>query len=117
VGLPVRNRWFAIFVATAGAGLCVIALAGFLLTMARNNLPWAADQTIRDYYLAMGETYSQGFMVGFFLCFFLIMLSVTVTALIEHRRDPSRAVASTAILSRASREPRRAAAHGTEAGR
>ena len=65
------NRWAAILLAVVGAGVCLIALFGFLSTVNQNNLAWQADQSIREHYLAVGDSYSQGFTVGFFLCFFL----------------------------------------------
>ena len=98
--MKIRNRWLAILVAVAGAGLSTVALVGFLLTMVRNNLPWAPGQSIRDYYIAVGESYSQGFTVGFFLCFFLHH-AVAVRRWPRrsgHRRGAARAVAPRAVL-------------------
>ena len=80
------KRWIAVLLAVAGAGICVAALVGFLITMIQNNLPWEPDQTVREHYLAVGRSYSQGFTVGFFLCFFLSMLAISVAALVERRR-------------------------------
>jgi hypothetical protein len=84
-----RNRWIAVLLAVAGIGICVVALVGFLLSMIDNNLPWYPNQTARDYYLAVGDSYSQGFTVGFFLCFFLTMMAVSIGALVEKRRRKS----------------------------
>jgi ABC-type Fe3+ transport system permease subunit len=81
------NRWFAILLAVAGAGLCMVALIGFVATIVQNNLPWSPDQGIRDHYLAVGQSYSQGFTIGFFLCFFLTLIAVSVAALVQHRRE------------------------------
>jgi ABC-type Fe3+ transport system permease subunit len=83
------NRWFAILLAVAGAGLCMVALVGFVVTIVQNNLPWSPDQSVRDHYLAVGQSYSQGFTVGFFLCFFLILIAVSVAAMVQHRRETS----------------------------
>jgi hypothetical protein len=79
------NRWVSILVAVAGIGVCLVALVGFLITMLQNNLPWHQDQGIREYYRAVGESYSQGFMIGFFLCFFLTMVAVSLSALFDKR--------------------------------
>jgi hypothetical protein len=79
-------RWFAILLAIAGTGFCTVALVDFVLTIVQNDLPWHPGQTIREHYVAVGESYSQGFTVGFFLCFSLTVLSVSAAALVERRR-------------------------------
>jgi hypothetical protein len=65
---------------------------GFVGMVATNNLPWHPDWTVQDHYLEIGRSYSQGFIIGFFLCFFLIMGAVSVSAWIETRRSSSKAV-------------------------
>jgi len=72
------NRWLAIVVAASGASVCVAAIVAFVVAIVVNALPWYPDLTIREYYQAAGAFYSQGFTVGFFLCFFLILVAVTV---------------------------------------
>ena len=69
-------------------GVCVAALVGFVVTMVHNNLPWEPDQSVREHYLAVGRSYSQGFTVGFFLCFSLSVLAISVAAL--GRSGPAR---------------------------
>jgi hypothetical protein len=71
----------------AGTGVCLVALIGFLSTVNGNNLIWQADQSIREHYLAVGDSYSQGFTVGFFLCFFLTLIAVSAKSLLEQRSD------------------------------
>lgn len=98
-----RNHWIAFVVAAAGASLCLTLLFGFLATMRDNNLPWRTGETPRDFYLAIGETYTQGFTVGFFLCFFLIMIAVCVGGWLERRRQ----AAVSSSTERAALESRR----------
>jgi ABC-type Fe3+ transport system permease subunit len=81
------NRWIAILVAVAGMGVCLVALVGFVLTVLQNNLPWHQSQTIREHYQAIGDSYSQGFTVGFFLCFFMTMIAVTLSTFFSRRAD------------------------------
>lgn len=50
----------------------------FLWTIFSNNLPWNPDISARDYYLEIGNAYGDGFIMGFFLCFFLVLGVVTV---------------------------------------
>jgi hypothetical protein len=87
-----KNRWLAILVAVAGMGICIVALVGFMLTMLQNNLPWHQSQTARQYYQAVGDSYSQGFMVGFFLCFFMTMIAVTISTFFDKRAERDRPV-------------------------
>jgi ABC-type Fe3+ transport system permease subunit len=86
-----ENRWIAILVAVAGMGVCLVALVGFVLTVLQNNLPWHQSQSIREHYQAIGDSYSQGFTVGFFLCFFMTMIAVTISTFFGRREvDPLR---------------------------
>jgi len=63
--------------ALAGVGVCSAALVHFLFTIMYNKLPWPeAERAARDHYLAVGNSYSQGFVVGFFLSFSLAILAV-----------------------------------------
>ena len=99
------NNWVAILLAVAGTGLCLVALVGFLSIMTQNNLPWQADQSIREHYLAVGDSYSQGFTVGFFLCFFLTLIAVSVRSWLEQRNSAGKPAARRAkprhpVLSR-----------------
>jgi len=87
------NGWVAILLSVVGAGVCLVALVGFLSTMNQNNLSWNADQSIREHYLAVGESYSQGFTVGFFLCFFLILIAVSVRSLLDQRSSTGKPAA------------------------
>jgi hypothetical protein len=92
--LTVRNwnGWIAILLSVVGAAVCLVALVGFLSTVNQNNLSWRADQSIRDHYLAVGDSYSQGFTVGFFLCFFLILIAVSVRSLLDQRSSAGKPV-------------------------
>lgn len=89
-----RNHYHlpAILISVVGMGVCAVALMGFVAMVATNNLPWHPDWTIQDHYLEIGRSYSQGFIIGFFLCFFLIMGAISVSAWIETRRSSSKAV-------------------------
>jgi hypothetical protein len=89
-----HHRWIALTVALTGIFTCLLILSGFIMTIARNRLPWSADLGVRDHYLAVGEAYSKGFVVGFFLSFFLIILAVVISAWFDHRRKRIRAPVS-----------------------
>jgi hypothetical protein len=94
------NRWIAILVAVAGMGVCLVALVGFVLTVLRNNLPWHQAQSVRDYYQAVGDSYSQGFTVGFFLCFFMTMIAVTISTLFDRRAKSTLQAGGSPVESR-----------------
>ncbi|MDX1389178.1 MAG: hypothetical protein R3344_08310 [Acidobacteriota bacterium] len=81
-----RDRWIAGFLALVGLSVCVVGLAGFVWTISSNNLPWYPGMSARDYYLEIGKFYSVGFATGFFLCFFLLLLSAVARGWYRSRR-------------------------------
>jgi hypothetical protein len=86
-----RDRRIAVLFSIAGIGLCCAALIHFLLRINYNYLPWTRDSTIRDHYLAVGQSYTQGFAVGFFLCFFLAVAAISIAPHIARARQRSAA--------------------------
>ncbi len=81
-----RFHWVAVLVSLAGVVVCAAALLGFVATMATNNLPWYPGLTVQEHYQEIGRSYSQGFIIGFFLCFFLVMGSVSLATWFQGRR-------------------------------
>jgi hypothetical protein len=64
--------------ALVGAAACVTAIARFVFRVLWNGLAWHPDLPVRDYYLAVGESYAQGFVAGFFFCFFLALAAIAL---------------------------------------
>ena len=56
------------------------------MTMVNNELPWYHGPTAQEHYLAVGKSYSQGFTIGFFLCFSLALVAVSAGAWAQDRR-------------------------------
>ena len=83
-----RSKWTAVWLGLAGISACVLGVGGFIWSISSNNLPWSPGQPAREYYRQIGNAYSQGFVMGFFLCFFLVLLAVTVGAQFRRRRTP-----------------------------
>jgi len=100
-----RHSFAALVVAIPGAAACVVALALFVWSIVSNSLAWRDGQGAREYYLAVGEAYSHGFITGFFLCFFLLVVGLAVAAWFPARFGRHRA-------TRAGVEPA-AGSHGT----
>ena len=95
-----RSRQFSLVVAMLGAGYCSYLLIGFLRMIADNRLPWEGTaQFTRDHYLAVGEAYSKGFVVGFFLCFCLAVIAFVVGNWYEKSVRTRRAAAEAPALS------------------
>ncbi|HKQ62228.1 MAG TPA: hypothetical protein VJS92_13135 [Candidatus Polarisedimenticolaceae bacterium] len=105
-----EHNGIAICLAAAGVVVCLVALLGFIHTVLTNNLPWPYDEGAREYYVAVGQSYSQGFLVGFFLCFFLSLAAVAVGAWAEQRRRRRSAPAPVPAPSSAPLEIGRSAA-------
>jgi len=84
---PRRNHHgLAVVIGACGVAVCLAAVAGFVASVATNNLPWYPGWTVQEHYLEMGRSYSQGFLVGFFLCFFLVMCAFSAVAWVDARR-------------------------------
>jgi hypothetical protein len=71
--------------ALAGVGVCAGAVVHFLLLIYNNGLGWSEDWKARDHYLAVGNSYTEGFVVGFFFCFSLAIFAAVLT----RRQDPT----------------------------
>ncbi|HXV76175.1 MAG TPA: hypothetical protein VD788_07630 [Candidatus Polarisedimenticolaceae bacterium] len=80
----------AAVVSALGVVVCLGALAGFILTVATNRLRWYPGLTIQEHYLAIGRSYTQGFVVGFFLCFFMVVGALALSRFVERYRRRSR---------------------------
>ena len=87
-----RNDHLAIVIALGGVGLCLVALVHFLLKVSNNNLPWHGESAAREHYLAVGQSYTQGFVVGFFLCFSLAVAAVLISSYFGRKRKARRAL-------------------------
>ncbi len=95
-----RTRQISLAVATLGAGYCVYLLVGFLQVIADNRLPWEGSARFtREHYLAVGEAYSRGFVVGFFLCFCLAVIAFAIGSWYEKSRRARLAAAEAPALS------------------
>jgi len=73
-----NTRRIVLILAAGATAYCIYLLVGFVGVIADNGLPWEGAENIRDYYLAVGQAYSSGFAVGFFLCFGLAVMAFVV---------------------------------------
>ena len=73
-----RRQTRMIVIALGGAAASLAAVTHFVLSIFDNNLKWSPE--IQVYYVAVGASYTQGFAIGFFLCF---SLAVAATAVAE----------------------------------
>lgn len=78
------DRWMMVAIAVGGTGTCVAAVIHFLFVISTNRLAWEPD--IREHYLAVGHSYTQGFVVGFFLCLSLAIAAVSLASWRERRK-------------------------------
>lgn len=86
-----RQRLVSILVGLAGAVGSVIALVAFLLKILRNGLEVPIVPTTQAFYQSVGQAYSGGFVAGFSLCFFLMLLAVATGTWFDARRASAEA--------------------------
>ena len=84
------KRRILVVLAVAGTGVCLAALGRFLVRIATNAIPWEHVRSTREHYLAVGASFSEGFAVGFFLCFFLLLIAYSLATAWERRSRPAR---------------------------
>lgn len=83
--MRIRDRRIALWIAIPGLVVCWGAIQGFVIRVLHGELPIVTGT--RDHYLAVGKAYSEGFTAGFFLCFFLTLSAIGVTAWLDRRRE------------------------------
>ena len=76
-----------VVIALAGVGTSLTAVANFVLTVFHNRLPLNPES--REFYLVVGRSYTEGFAIGFFLCFSLAVAATAISGLLERRRSSS----------------------------
>jgi hypothetical protein len=91
VNVSLRDRWIALVLAVAGIGVCLMSLGTFFMTIHQNTLPWYKGLSAREHYVAVGQSYSHGFAIGFFLCFFLTLIAMAVGSWVRDRTEARRA--------------------------
>lgn len=80
------QRLFALVVAVPGAIACLLAMGAFLKKIVDNRIAGPVPGAERQYYIAVGDAYSGGFVTGFFFCFFLLLAGLVVSHHFEMRR-------------------------------
>ena len=73
-------------IALVGVGTSLAAVFHFVLTVVHNSIPWRPEA--REFYLAVGRSYTEGFAIGFFLCFSLAVAATAVAGILEQRGSP-----------------------------
>ena len=68
-------------IALAGVGASLAAVVHFVLTVLHNRISWHLEA--REFYLAVGRSYTEGFAIGFFLCFSLAVAATAVAGSLE----------------------------------
>ncbi len=85
-----RHRRMALILAIPGIAACLFATVAFLLDYDHNRLPWDRLQSHRAQYVALGQAFTRGFVAGFFLCFFLMLVAVAAGTWFDLRRQQRR---------------------------
>jgi hypothetical protein len=83
-----RHSWISVFIAIPGVAACILALFAFFRKILVNGLPFRPGLSASEHYQAVGKAYSDGFLTGFFLCFFLVLAVFAIGAMLARRRRP-----------------------------
>ncbi len=81
-----RQAWISVFLAVPGVLVCLTFLFGFLQRIFTNGLPFHTQLGAGEYYHAVGGAYSDGFVTGFFFCFFLVVGVFAISSILGERR-------------------------------
>ena len=85
--MTTKQRGLSILIGVVGAIASCLALVGFLLKIRRNGLEITDGNSAQMLYQSVGDAYSGGFVAGFSLSFFLMLLAVAVGTWYESWRD------------------------------
>jgi hypothetical protein len=96
-----KERVIAVLISLVGAIACLAAVTRFVFLVLWNGLAWTPDLPVRDYYLAIGEAYTQGFVAGFFFCFFLALAAVALASWAGLRGSRRAAIDPPSLAARA----------------
>jgi len=85
-------RIAGIAVSLAGLAIGAAAFLRFVASVAHNSLAGGPMLThIPEYYRQVGAYYGRGFVTGFFVCYFLMLLAMIVGAWVDEARRTRRA--------------------------
>ncbi len=71
-------------IALVGVVTSLAAVVNFVLAVVHNRIPWHVEA--REFYLAVGRSYTEGFAIGFFLCFSLAVAATAVAGTLGQQR-------------------------------
>ena len=84
-------RIAGIAVSLAGLAIGAAALLRFLTSVAHNSLAGGPTLArIPEYYRQVGAYYARGFITGFFVCYFLMLLAMIVGSWVDEARKSGR---------------------------
>ncbi|HKB08631.1 MAG TPA: hypothetical protein VKF61_10160 [Candidatus Polarisedimenticolia bacterium] len=85
-------RLAGIALSLAGLAIGATAFLRFVTSVAHNSLAGGPSLArIPEYYRQVGAYYARGFVTGFFVCYFLMLLAMIVGAWVDEARQARRA--------------------------
>jgi hypothetical protein len=69
-----RGELAAMIVGAAGALTCTVLVVRFVFRYRDNDLGWKQEISPPEFYDALGRHFGEGFLAGFFLCLFLMLV-------------------------------------------
>lgn len=84
-------RSILIVIGIAGVLLSAVGFVDFVQIIRSNSVTDGEPVGLRDHYLQLGNFYSRGFTTGFFFCFSLMLVAVTIGTWYDDRARARRA--------------------------
>ena len=84
-------RSILIVIGIAGVLLSTVGFVDFVQVIRSNAVSDGEPVGLREYYLQIGNFYSRGFTTGFFFCFSLMLVAVTIGTWYDDRAKARRA--------------------------
>lgn len=97
-------RWVLVVAGAAGVLFSLVGFVDIIEVFQTNGVTDGEPVGLREHYLQLGRFYARGFTTGFFLCFSLMLVAVSVGTWYDERRKARRERMASALVARRTQE-------------